>query len=496
MVAINKVLTMKTKVVNKYKEPYDVYIGRGSKWGNPYPITPNQDRKTVIQKYREYLLNNPELLKDLHELKGKTLGCFCKPKPCHGDILVEFINQLDRPKEKAMKQFNPMQYMAIDIANHYGLDKENYETRINWVKTNLNNLESFTDTADEPMLFAKSVHALRQIQQGKPTNHCVAFDSCNSGLQLMSIMMRDSSGAYLTGIGSDTRVDGYTEITASMNDKLTDELRITRKQSKEAVMTYLYGSQVVPKRVFGEHVELFHMTMKSMCHGAVELLNLLIQAWDANALVNQWVLPDNHLAYVPVMVGKSKRISVEESEFKYTPEIWYYENDTKETGISLAANVIHSVDAWVLRSLVRRCNYDVKAIKRFATLKQNKVVADDTLWFVERYKQTKIADIAMIPFIDETNVNKIPVRLFRALKRLAKQVLKYKPFEVICIHDSFACHPNHMNTLRQYYNDILADLCDSHLIDDLLNQLYGDKAIVPKGELTSDVVRNSNYALT
>lgn len=89
---------MKTKVVNKYKEPYDVYIGRGSKWGNPYPITANQDRKTVIQAYKKYLLNSPELLKDLHELKGKTLGCFCKPKPCHGDVLIELINQLDKPK--------------------------------------------------------------------------------------------------------------------------------------------------------------------------------------------------------------------------------------------------------------------------------------------------------------------------------------------------------------------------------------------------------------
>lgn len=87
------------KVVNKYRESYDIYIGRGSKWGNPYPITATQDRETVIAKYREYILSKPELLKDLHELKGKTLGCFCKPKPCHGDILVELVNQLEKPYE-------------------------------------------------------------------------------------------------------------------------------------------------------------------------------------------------------------------------------------------------------------------------------------------------------------------------------------------------------------------------------------------------------------
>ena len=83
-----------TKVVNKYKHVYDVYIGRGSKWGNPFVIGKDGTREEVINKYEKYLLNSPELLNSLHELKGKTLGCFCKPKACHGDILVKYIRKL------------------------------------------------------------------------------------------------------------------------------------------------------------------------------------------------------------------------------------------------------------------------------------------------------------------------------------------------------------------------------------------------------------------
>lgn len=79
-----------TRVVNKYKEPYDVYIGRGSKWGNPFTVE-QYGRDECINKYKEYILSNPELLADLHELEGKTLGCFCKPKACHGDILVKLL---------------------------------------------------------------------------------------------------------------------------------------------------------------------------------------------------------------------------------------------------------------------------------------------------------------------------------------------------------------------------------------------------------------------
>ena len=86
----------KTIVVNKYKSQYDVYIGRGSKWGNPFPITETASREQVIAKYREWITNGngKHLLKDLHELKDKRLGCFCKPKACHGDVLVDLINKL------------------------------------------------------------------------------------------------------------------------------------------------------------------------------------------------------------------------------------------------------------------------------------------------------------------------------------------------------------------------------------------------------------------
>ena len=80
-------------VVNIRNDKYDVYIGRGSKWGNPFKIGRDGDREEVIDKYRKYIINKPELLDRLKELKGKVLGCFCKPKACHGDILIELINK-------------------------------------------------------------------------------------------------------------------------------------------------------------------------------------------------------------------------------------------------------------------------------------------------------------------------------------------------------------------------------------------------------------------
>jgi hypothetical protein len=79
-------------VVHCKNDEYDVYIGRPSKWGNPFVIGKDGDRETVVRKYREWLMKKPELLKELPELKGKTLGCWCHPQACHGDILALLAN--------------------------------------------------------------------------------------------------------------------------------------------------------------------------------------------------------------------------------------------------------------------------------------------------------------------------------------------------------------------------------------------------------------------
>ena len=93
---------MTTTVVNKYRDDFDVYIGRGSKWGNPYSHLPSSytgvikvdTREEAIEKFEIYLLTNENLMNDLGELKGKRLGCFCKPKACHGDVLAKYAEMV------------------------------------------------------------------------------------------------------------------------------------------------------------------------------------------------------------------------------------------------------------------------------------------------------------------------------------------------------------------------------------------------------------------
>ncbi|MBO9375497.1 DUF4326 domain-containing protein [Sphingomonas histidinilytica] len=69
-----------------------VYIGRGSKWGNPFVIGRDGDRATVIAKYERWLRTRHDLLRALDELRGRDLVCFCAPLACHGDVLRRLAN--------------------------------------------------------------------------------------------------------------------------------------------------------------------------------------------------------------------------------------------------------------------------------------------------------------------------------------------------------------------------------------------------------------------
>ncbi len=83
------------KVLNKHTAGScsgAVYIGRGSKWGNPFRIGADGDRATVIVKFECWLRDRHDLLRALDELRGKNLVCYCAPAACHGDLLLRLAN--------------------------------------------------------------------------------------------------------------------------------------------------------------------------------------------------------------------------------------------------------------------------------------------------------------------------------------------------------------------------------------------------------------------
>jgi hypothetical protein len=82
------------KVVHCKKEPYDVYVGRPTKWGNPFILGQDGDREEVVRKYRRWIFTQNRLLEEARkDLAGKVLACWCAPLACHADILSDIANR-------------------------------------------------------------------------------------------------------------------------------------------------------------------------------------------------------------------------------------------------------------------------------------------------------------------------------------------------------------------------------------------------------------------
>ena len=94
----------KTIVVNRHRESYDVHIGRGTKFGNDYRIGQDGTRADVIAKHKKDFYNNPELQEAVWvKLRGKRIGCSCKPLACHGDTYVDYIENRERQENETKK---------------------------------------------------------------------------------------------------------------------------------------------------------------------------------------------------------------------------------------------------------------------------------------------------------------------------------------------------------------------------------------------------------
>ena len=135
-----------------------------------------------------------------------------------------------------METYTPIEYLKIDLANQYGLDKQQFEDRIAWVDRNQVNLEAMVEYAEDRYRFAAALIAFREVQAGKPTGHLVGLDACASGPQIMAALMRDPIGALNTSLVGSKRNCVYTKTTQVMNKILNMQKTFDRSSVKNALM--------------------------------------------------------------------------------------------------------------------------------------------------------------------------------------------------------------------------------------------------------------------
>ncbi len=409
-----------------------------------------------------------------------------------------------------MQEFTPEEYLKIDIATNFGLDKENWSDRISWFENNKHHLNDFLDQAEEPPLYYAAVKAFQATQRNEEIGYPISLDATASGAQILSILMGCEKSARLCNvIDTGNRLDFYTEIFKYMKTNLNQTNLLSRQVLKDGMMPWFYGSEKLPDKMFGKDTEerqMFETTVQEEAPGLYALRNVLVTLWDPTALKHSWVLPDNFHVHVKV------------SHKQPLPFICMGEEDVavlttnhpKETGLSNAANTIHSVDGLVVREMGYRCMYDetqiifIKkhlmrtSVNRFGEIgssyKMNTKTKNARMvkTLLERYRKSDFLSARILNYIDQDTIYLIPREpLIELLESLPA-----KSFDILTNHDCFRCHPNYGNDLRRQYKQILYELAKSEILSDIVTQLCGEEYQIKKFGMNPKDILNSEYAIS
>ena len=416
-----------------------------------------------------------------------------------------------------MKHFSALDYLCIDIANNVGKqgdflgDKDTFENRIQWVKDNINNLPDYYDKAEDKYQYIKAVMALADVLAGKPTGHTVALDAICSGISIMSAITGCLKGCKATGlVATGYRPDAYTAVTDTMNRMLRKQgiqVSVSRADAKQAVMTSGYGSTKKPKEIFGEdtpELRAFEDACMEVAPEAFKLMQVMIDAWNPNTLEHSWYMPDAFSVKIKVLEEKETKITIKELDDASVTMITK-ENKPVKRGVSLVANAVHSIDAYILRSMVRRCSYDPVMIDEVLSVINDELAAptfhtsipEKMEELLALYEAMNIPDTRILDYITPATVNAVPKKYLLQLKNTISMMLHYGSFDLLTIHDAYRALPSNCNAVRYWYAEILAELADSNILDCIYEQITGKQRKFRKAVPNiSSLIRQADYQLS
>lgn len=399
-------------------------------------------------------------------------------------------------------QFTGKQYLMMDVASHFGLDKEDWDVRLAWFDKHKDVLDGMLKQAEVPAQYFAAVAAWHDVQAGKPIGYPIALDATASGMQILACLTGDRRAAQLCNVvNMGRRMDAYTEVYKYMLMKAGAQGRVTRDMVKTGVMTSLYNSEAEPKRVFGTGILLtkFYETMEEELPAVWELNQYYKAIWDCTRSTYEWVLPDNFHVVCKVTDYINEKVLFLGEHFDVVTKV---HGPTAE-GRSLSANTTHSIDGMIVREIGRRCNYNPRKVAKLKEL-----LNDDNLWLdsadtdedtelllvlLERYKASGYLSARILDCIHNGNAHMVPWDATMALINS----LPAKPFEVFSIHDCFRCLPTYGNDLRKQYTLQLHLIAKSNMLSDLLSQLMGHEVTIQKLDPTlADDILLSEYALS
>lgn len=398
-----------------------------------------------------------------------------------------------------MERYTPLEYIKMDIASAFGKDKLVWKDRLAWYEANKDNLD-FTK-ADEPARARAGMDALEKAYKGIATGFMCAMDATYSGLQMYGILLGCRNACLLTNaINSGRRVDGYTELYNLVKKICPNVTGLTRQDIKDAIMQYFYGGTKTAKETLGETgYKALEQVVEEYLYEPYFIRNYLLDNWDSTAEEYSWVLPDNFHVVAEVMDTEYFSFTFKEEKYTFAHKVKQPTNNGKFLG----ANLVHSVDGFILREMVARCMYNQNKIDKLRkvqysktkvanlsenTLKDYKTISD----LLELGKKSGFYSTRILDYVNENNYSMVPEEILRdILNRLPE-----KRFDMMTVHDCFFCHPNYVQDMREQYRNCLVDLSKSNLMDFIFHQIFPNvNGSVGKTEDLTNEIAQEEYAI-
>jgi len=393
--------------------------------------------------------------------------------------------------------FTGLEYLKMDIAaNHKKeCEKANWDDRIRhfYQMGDLRdeaNVAQLCEGANNPVGLRAAILAYQDTLADKATGYMISLDAHCSVLQILSLLMSCEKSFKLCGGDSDNLIDTYSHIYEAMDLEGT---QIGRKALKAAIMESCYGSDTKPAKVFGDDEERFYEIMDEEMPGAWSLSGDLVLIWnDLDTPGYSWFLPDNFYA-------EARVTEMAEETFEFmgeTKSIMVHTDERADYHKGCAANIVHSIDGFIVREMFRRCMFDMDTFSKVveclnATGTNGKhEQAVQTLW--GNYLASGFLSVRILDYLDEGTMGLVDPLVIAELL----QSLPDAPFDIVTIHDCFRCHANNGNDVRRQYNRIMADISGSNILKFIVSAIFNEEINVAKtGTIDRATIVDANYMI-
>ena len=319
--------------------------------------------------------------------------------------------------------------------------------------------------------------AVADVLEGKPTGYLAKLDTKQSGLMLQSLITRDE--VALNTLLSD--IDIYSWFIEKL------EINVSRKQVKKLVIPRYYGSEKGIMRKFEAlgypfKAQEFFKLYAELLPKCDQLRAIMLDAWQWCKDSYHWLAPD--------MGSCNQAVQEAEPQAGWGKAVTKFEWGTPDHGMcyanvyipkkggrpfgqdgtrSLGANLIHSLDAYCLRELVRRCSQADKYTTIWFGL--GEPVQGGNLFaknakvqeFYEHWKLTGIPTLRVLEYVSEGD--NLPIEYYNAIGKGVRRLPEVKFDIAFTVHDEFACHVNYAHLMQKQFNYILSDLYQGHYLD-------------------------------